>query len=234
MSMKTVVEAFLVQIEAECVRWRCGRLPLVPQGEASHMDRGEGMAAGLRVQGQPPQTPDQAVQLLAQCGQGADASGSPRCLSHSTSWRFEPPDTVVLSYIVCLPEHAPVCSQEPRASPWQEMRLHELQLAHGAMPDAPAPGKIEPRHVLSHALRHLAFLAQGPGADPIVSRHLSGRARRFLAQLPPALAGQLAGPCDQVASRHESLEQNAAASGAEAPISCGKGSLADASTLTKT
>lgn len=187
--MKTVVEAFFVQILDERVRWYCKNLTV---------DEGTHDAQPLSTTAHP-QTPDQAVHALVQCCQGAEANCPHHYLSHSTSWRFEPPDTVVLSYIVYpwahVHDHASNqqghedAAHEPPV--WQELHLHDLQLAHSHAPDAPGPPLIEAHHVLSHALRHLALLTHGPAADTTVSNHLNLQAKRFLAGVIPALAGQL-------------------------------------------
>lgn len=95
--MKTVIEVFFVEIHEDLARWHCKRLALDAQGHAAQADL-PGLACGM------PQTPDQAVQALVQAWHADAGDGMPEYLAHSTSWRFEPPDTVVLSYVVCLPE----------------------------------------------------------------------------------------------------------------------------------
>ncbi|MDO5652666.1 MAG: hypothetical protein Q4G39_00970 [Brachymonas sp.] len=166
--MKIVVEAYFVHILPDRVRWYC-----------QSMEVGAG--------GSDIQTPDQAVHALVHgCSKDKDACLQ-RYLAHSTSWRFEAPDVLVLSYIVC-PETQ---DDDHERQAWQETFLHELQLAHSHHPADTHPPMIEQHHVLSHALRHLAFLTQGSTADAVISSHFPEPARRFLSHVIPALAGQL-------------------------------------------
>ena len=182
--MKTVVEVFFVEIHEDLARWHCKRLALDAQGHAAQADL-PGLACGM------PQTPDQAVQALVQAWHADAGDGMPEYLAHSTSWRFEPPDTVVLSYVVCLPEAWQHRQGGGGHIVWQHIRLRELQLAPSAAAGAPCALRIEESHVLSHALRHLAFLIHGPGADGVVSQRLTQQAKCFLSHVMPTLAGQL-------------------------------------------
>lgn len=170
--MNVVVEAYIVHILQDRVRWYCNSLEL-----------------GQHAAGQAAaQTPDQAVHALMQCCEGKHENCQHRYLSHSTSCRYEPPDTLVLSYIVC--PHAHDLARHSQQA-WQEIRLHELQLVHSHHPDDPRPYRVEQHHVLSHALRHLALLTQSETADATVCQSLSEQAKRFLGRVVPALAGQI-------------------------------------------
>ena len=166
--MKTVIEAFFVTLLEDRVRWYCKSMELG--------------SANATVQ-----TPDDAIHVLVHCCQGQRHDCQHHYLSHSTSWRFESPNNLVLSYIV-YPHEKHVGSP---TNEWQETLLQDLRLVHSHSPCDPRPPMIESHHVLSHALRHLALLTHGPAADAVVSNHLPDSARRFLSQVVPALAGQL-------------------------------------------
>lgn len=162
--MNTIIEVFFVHITKDWVRWRSEKKRL----EAHLQD-----------------TPDTIVQDLVQCCNGHLNSCQHRYLSHSTSWRFEAPSTLILSYIV-YPQ-----DQQFSTHTWQKLHLHDLQLTPESKHDQAHAPVFEQRHVLSHALRHLALLAQGPTVNLHVRHSLSASAKHFLSKVPPALAGQL-------------------------------------------
>ncbi|MFV0600721.1 MAG: hypothetical protein ACK5NE_02675 [Brachymonas sp.] len=166
--MKTVVETFFVALLEDRVRWYRTSMELE--------------SADTTVQ-----TPDDAVHSLVHCCQGQRHDCQHFYLSHSTSWRFESPNNLVLSYIVYpYAQHV-----ESNKHEWQETLLKDLRLIHSHSPSDPCLPMIESHHVLSHALRHLALLTHGPASDAVVRSHLPEPARRFLSQVVPALAGQL-------------------------------------------
>ncbi|MFI6595984.1 hypothetical protein ACIBHX_07035 [Nonomuraea sp. NPDC050536] len=97
-------------------------------------------------------------------------AGEPLLL-HSTSWRHEPDEGIVLTY-AAYPDPDP----DARAD-----ELDELEVAFGAAPDDPRPVELTAAHVAAHAIRHLAFLvASDPVtgaaivADPAVAALLGG------------------------------------------------------------
>lgn len=82
-------------------------------------------------------------------------------LCHSTSWRFERPSTVVLSYAV-LPDPQP---DEPA------LPLHSPSVVCSGDPGHPTPPVLHAHHVVAHAVRHLAYLAEH---DPAIAAVATG------------------------------------------------------------
>lgn len=82
-------------------------------------------------------------------------------LCHSTSWRFERPGTVVLSYAV-LPDPQPGEPALPLRSP---------SVLCSGDPGRPTPPVLHAHHVVAHAVRHLAYLAEH---DPAIAAVATG------------------------------------------------------------
>lgn len=110
--------------------------------------------------------PDEVARRLA-TRPAADGRSVPRAdgqagpegeleLLHSTSWRFEPGNGVVLTY-AALPDPDP-------AAPAVAL-LHPAVVSSGD-PVRPQPDLLHPHHVVAHAVRHLVELA---GRDPAVA-----------------------------------------------------------------
>jgi hypothetical protein len=133
--------------------------------------------------------PDAAVAELLQ-GPGKVApflAGTP-AIVHSTSWRYESYGTVVLTYLAF----------GERCSPESKVYSGARTVAKGLLPglgptdpDHPRPTRIEHEDVLSHGLRHLAFLARRQGANQAFLDRLGERSRSFFVSLEPEIAGQL-------------------------------------------
>lgn len=117
--------------------------------------------------------PDEAAAGLAQPADGG--------LLHSTSWRFQPPATVVLTY-VSVPDRHPDLAGRP------------VKVGMTQSPDATRPGAGPDLDVLdavaTHACRHLAFLAT---TDPAVNRALKRHPdiEALLRRFTPDVAGQV-------------------------------------------
>lgn len=164
-----MVEVFFVQIGVDRVRWNRVSKELLSNEQTVSVP-----------------TPDALVDEIVQSCNGNKHSCTHRYLSHSTSWRFQSPATLVLSYIVY-----PYEAEQYEQPSWYELRLPDLQLAHCHTASQPSPSEIEHLHVLSHGLRHLALLTQGITMDKTVSNSLPSHAKHFLSKVMPALAGQL-------------------------------------------
>lgn len=106
-------------------------------------------------------------------------AGDPLLL-HSTSWRHDPEQGVILTF-AAYPDTDP----EQPAHP-----LDDLALVFGERPDAPRPPHVAPHHVAAHAIRHLAFLSL---TDPVVGAAIAGEPalEQLLDGVPSALAGGL-------------------------------------------
>ncbi|WP_214321178.1 hypothetical protein [Nonomuraea sediminis] len=89
-------------------------------------------------------------------------AGEPLLL-HSTSWRHEPGQGIVLTY-AAYPDPDPDAPAD---------ELDELEVAFGAAPDDPRPAELAPAHVAAHAIRHLAFLA---ASDPVTGAAIAADA----------------------------------------------------------
>ncbi len=100
----------------------------------------------------PGRTPDQAALDLAEL---APAAAAPGTVSHSTSWRFVPPDQVVLTYAV-LPDPEPARAATPLIAAGVVCSGDAL---------LPAPPEMHDHHIAAHAVRHLGYLAKH---DPAV------------------------------------------------------------------
>jgi hypothetical protein len=106
----------------------------------------------------------------------------PPVLVHSTSWRYEEPGQLIITYLV-FSETLNLAGKEPGRIP-----LHLLKVAQGSTPETPRPVTIGEIHVVSHGFRHLSFLAKN---DPVVRNRLVGHPATLSAveMLPAGLAG---------------------------------------------
>lgn len=73
---------------------------------------------------------------------------------HSTSWRYETPNTLILTYVI-YSDHIDFGSNSVKTLPF-----YSLHIAKGEHPHRPRPKVILEEHVIAHALRHLGFLVQ--------------------------------------------------------------------------
>ena len=72
---------------------------------------------------------------------------------HSTSWRYMPPDQVILTYIVYSDE------LEFEQEDVRKLPLEELRTVNISTPRPLCPVELE-KQVVSHAIRHIAFLVK--------------------------------------------------------------------------
>lgn len=122
------IELVLLRVDAGTPHYRTARVPL---------------PAGC--------TPDEAALHAATA-----ACGVRPAICHSTSWRFEQADTLVLTY-AALPDADVGSASEPLTAP---------AVVSSGDPLRPAPEQLHGHHVAAHAVRHLALLAR---EDPTVA-----------------------------------------------------------------
>lgn len=107
-----------------------------------------------------------------------------RCVVHSTSWRYSPPATLLVTYLIY--------GEDIAFAPIPDGRLRVAgppALARGTRL-RPRPAVVTERAVLLHGLRHLAFLLRQPGAA-MPADWLSARSRSLFATIDSGLAGGL-------------------------------------------
>lgn len=71
---------------------------------------------------------------------------------HSTSWRYEAPRTIVLTYLVYADSFS-LTGLNPYL-----LKLDDLRIAATENPQIPRPKNLTQHSVISHGIRHLAFL----------------------------------------------------------------------------
>lgn len=144
------------------------------------------VADGLRYRrdavplGRGDNAPDQTVRSVTK--------NSPSLsLFHSTSWRYEQPSKVVLTYL------ATTAVDDPSMNSATEIRGRDLPGVGPTDPLHPRPKEIHELDVLAHGLRHLAFLVR---TDPngAAARAIPVEGLGLLSQLTPGLAGELPQP----------------------------------------
>lgn len=99
--------------------------------------------------------PDRIVNELLEsfpCGISPETRNS--CFIHSTSWRFDPPKTVVLTYFVYSDQDL------FENIPGKLLCLRNAVLCSGNTPQAPRPAEISEENVVAHGLRHLSHLVK--------------------------------------------------------------------------
>jgi hypothetical protein len=106
-------------------------------------------------------------------------------LIHSTSWRFEQPGKMIVTYLV-YSEELSFASHETGLLP-----LESLQVKGNDDPKVPRPLVLEEHHIVSHAFRHLSFLVKN---DPVIRQVLSGNCTTLQAfeDISHALSGLVA------------------------------------------
>ncbi len=128
---------------------------------------------------------DGVLELIAQAQDDGVAVKREQCFIHSTSWRYEPERTIVLTYLaysdhLSFPEEAGTVFQPADVPP-----------ATSADPGRPRPPEIKEVHVAAHAIRHLSFLAKnGQGALHDI---LKPETLRFLQAIDDLPAGMIRG-----------------------------------------
>jgi hypothetical protein len=165
-SVSASVELFAVTFDAEGVRYWRDEQPL------------------SRASGAPENT---VRALLTRHATGSNTPGFDARMIHSTSWRYEDRNRIVLTYLAYLPPQSPLLTVSKR------LRIEDIpgQAATDAL--HPRPPHIAELDVLGHGLRHLAFLMTRE-PDGAVARALDPAGRMLLWRLTPTVAGQLSAP----------------------------------------
>jgi hypothetical protein len=102
---------------------------------------------------------------------------------HSTSWRYAPPDKVILTYVAYSDD------LELEHEPNQKLPLCELRIITPTTPRPNSPAELE-RQVVSHALRHMAFLVKTDSGNGL-KQVLAPDTIPIFEELWIALAGQV-------------------------------------------
>lgn len=160
--MNLTLEVFIVRLLADRVRYRRCELPLADRDMA----------------------PDCVVRDLVEGRLQESPLGIDRYLSHSTSWRYEASVGVVLTYLVCID------GSDPADEDWCELRADDFALALSDDPRRPGPARVGEREVLSHGIRHLAFLWRSAEGEA-VRRVVPAEAAALMTRATSALAGQI-------------------------------------------
>lgn len=105
------------------------------------------------------------------------------CFIHSTSWRYEPHQTVVLTYFVY--SDIPMISE----SICKLLPLHDATISFSADPTKPRPARIDEEHVVTHGIRHISHLVK-EGSQNIL-RILSPDSIQAFQSIDSLLAGRL-------------------------------------------
>lgn len=109
---------------------------------------------------------------------------SDRYLLHSTSWRYDAPKTIVLTYVAYADSFS-----FKHLDPYL-LRIADISIASTTNPKKPRPMVITRNSVVSHALRHLAFLI-ATDTEGIYRRVISEDTKRLFFQLDQLLAGRV-------------------------------------------
>jgi hypothetical protein len=151
---------------------------------------GESLRYVRRVAALDGRSPDGIVAELLRGGTQVSTffAGAP-AIVHSTSWRYEEPGTVVLTYLAYGEELNPSALARNDV---HAILKNDLPGIATTDPDKPRPPKLGHEDVLAHGLRHLALLARRAGGDKFIQR-LNQRSRRFFASIEPELAGEIGG-----------------------------------------
>ncbi len=154
--MKVWIELFRVSFEGPEVCYKTTRIDATARG----CDPDDLVAEHLRSSGLLPQE---------------------RAFVHSTSWRYEGPANLVLTYLA-LGEGPPELAPGTRRAD-----LRAIALPPSADACRPRPAEIREEHVLAHGLRHLALLEQQRSAVAAASASFA----QALAGYDPGPAGRL-------------------------------------------
>lgn len=113
---------------------------------------------------------------------------TPRIISndfiiHSTSWRYEFDNSLVITYLV-YSDHIDFSHHRVK-----EIPIRNLQLAKSADPKRPRPEVITDENVISHGIRHLGFLAKTE-KEIIYGKHLKPQTLKLLQSAFYDMAGK--------------------------------------------
>lgn len=130
------------------------------------------------------QDPDALVlELLDSPQHGIPSIARKNCFVHSTSWRYEPRQTVVLTYFVYSDLHS------FRKNPGRLLRLQDAAIPASSDPTRPRPAHIAEEHVVAHGIRHLSHLVKDNSQN--VRSILAPQSIQILQEMESRLAGRL-------------------------------------------
>jgi len=109
---------------------------------------------------------------------------SDRYILHSTSWRYDAPKTIVLTYIAFADSFS-----FKQLDPYL-LRFNDISIASTKNPKKPRPDVITRNSVVSHALRHLAFLI-ATDAVGTYRKVISEETKQLFLHLDQSLAGRV-------------------------------------------
>ena len=128
--MQTHLEIFYMRVMDDQVRYRRKQVNLSELGE----------------------DPDRIIQsLIQQRYQNSSGKVEDEFVIHSTSWRYTPPGGIIFTYVAYSDE------LEFDQDEAQNLALKELRAVTVSTPRPHSPAELE-KHVVSHAMRHVAFL----------------------------------------------------------------------------
>lgn len=102
--------------------------------------------------------PDEIVQeIITKSAQYMPCIVCNKYISHSTSWRYEEDGSIYLTYIVF--------SDDANFSNLfsNTLQIHEMEIPKPTSAKKPRPKKILEKHIVSHGIRHIAYLINNPG-----------------------------------------------------------------------
>lgn len=130
------------------------------------------------------ENPEQVIRsLIQQRYHVASAEIDEEFVIHSTSWRYTPPDKIILTYVAYSDE------LDLEREPTQKLPLYELRVITPSTPRPESPAELE-KQVISHAVRHVAFLIKTDGNNGL-KQVLAPQTVPVFEDLWIALAGQV-------------------------------------------
>lgn len=160
--MQTLLEIFYTRMMAEEVRYR---RKLVDLSEAR-------------------EDPERVIEsLIRQRYHISSVTSEDEFVIHSTSWRYKPPDQIILTYVAYSDELAFDQGE------FQNLPLEELKPIPVSRRRPGSPIELE-RQVITHAMRHIAFLVKTDDQDNLKDV-LKPETREIFEALWVALAGRV-------------------------------------------
>ncbi len=104
---------------------------------------------------------------------------------HSTSWRYEKPRTVVLTYLVYADSFS-FRDMNP-----MRLAFNDLIISHSDNPKVPRPLELPHKSVIAHGIRHLAYLIKND-ENSVYAKMISSETVQLFETLESQLAGRLA------------------------------------------
>jgi len=161
--MKTILEIFYLRIAGKRVRYQRKQVNLSRKGS----------------------NPDRVIRAVIQ-EKRRNASGKVEeheFIVHSTSWRYAQPDKVMLTYVAYSDE------LEFRKNKTRSLALKELRTITKKSRKPRSRAELE-KKVVSHAMRHIAFLIQTDDQDDFASA-LNPETKEVFEKLWVSLAGKV-------------------------------------------